>query len=362
MFSSIDPCTGELIDEFVELSDRQLDAKLDLSIGAQLAWSGVSIDERAKVLKAAEKILTEGKDRLALLMTSEMGKTLKSARAEVEKCAWVCQYYAENGANFLRDEAIETGASASYVRYLPLGALLAVMPWNFPFWQVFRFLAPAMIAGNTIVLKHSSNVPQCALAIEDVLLAAGAPAGAFQTLLIGSKRVAGVIADSRIAAVTMTGSEGAGRKVAEAAGAHIKKCVLELGSNDPFIVMPSADLDKAVPAAIQARIMNNGQSCVAAKRFLVHDAIYDEFEERFVEGLRALKVGDPRSDETDIGPLATLQTREDVERQVSESIRQGATLLCGGKRIGTRGFFYSPAAVSNVPPNAPMYSEEVFAP
>jgi succinate-semialdehyde dehydrogenase/glutarate-semialdehyde dehydrogenase len=362
MFDSIDPSTGQLLASFDELSDPKLDAKLDASVQAQRSWRHVPVIERAQLLKATAEVLDAQQERWARLMTQEMGKTLKSALSEVAKCAWACRYYAEHGPDFLRDEAIATEAAASYVRYLPLGPLLAVMPWNFPFWQLFRFLAPALVAGNSVLLKHSSNVPQCALAIEEVLRLAGAPAGLFQTLLIGSKRVAGVIADSRIAAVSMTGSEAAGRQVAQAAGAHIKKCVLELGSNDAFIVMPSADLERAVQAAVQARVMNNGQSCVAAKRFVIHRDIYPQFEARFVQLMAALKVGDPQDQATDVGPLATLQTLLDLESQVNDSRDQGALLLCGGQRLGERGYFYAPAALSQIPSMAPMYHEEVFGP
>lgn len=360
MFSSIDPSTGDLLATFSEISDRDLDTKLELA--AQSKWRRVSVEERARILTNSAEILVTNKEKWALLMTTEMGKTLRSARAEVEKCALVCRYYAQNGAGFLKDDPIPTEASASFVRYLPLGTLLAVMPWNFPFWQVFRCLAPALISGNTMVLKHASNVPQCALAIEEILKLAGAPIGVFQTLLVDSKRVADIIADDRIAAVTLTGSESAGRKVAEVAGAHVKKCVLELGSNDSFIVMPSADLDKAVSVGIHARIMNNGQSCVAAKRFFIHDAIYEVFEKRFVQAMEALKIGDPKKADTDIGPLATRQGLDDVKRQVEQTLSMGGKLLCGGQRLDGRGFFYTPAAVSCVPNDAPMFREEVFAP
>jgi succinate-semialdehyde dehydrogenase/glutarate-semialdehyde dehydrogenase len=295
-------------------------------------------------------------------MTQEMGKTLKSAISEVEKCAWVCRYYAENAERHLADEVFPTTAAMSYVRYLPIGPVLAVMPWNFPFWQVFRFAAPALMAGNVGLLKHASNVPQCALAIEEVFREAGFAEGVFQALLVGSSKVAAIIADPRVEAVTITGSEGAGAQVGAAAGKAIKKSVLELGGSDPFIVMPSANLEAAAAAAVKARCINNGQSCIAAKRFIVHQDVYAEFERRFVEGMKALKVGDPMQEDTDIGPLATEQVLGDVARQVDDSVRAGARLLCGGKRLPGRGNFYTPGVLGDIPRAAPVYREEVFGP
>jgi succinate-semialdehyde dehydrogenase/glutarate-semialdehyde dehydrogenase len=362
MLNSINPSNGQVLATFDEISDKELDSRLDSAVKTQGSWCKTPLSERSKLLITIAEVLDSQQERWAELMTLEMGKTLKSARAEVVKCSLACRYYAENGPNFLRDEYIATESAKNYVRYLPLGVLLAVMPWNFPFWQLFRFLAPALMAGNSVVLKHSSNVPQCALAIEEVLRSAGAPVGLFQTLLIGAKRVAGVIADTRIAGVSMTGSEVAGRQVAQMAGANIKKCVLELGSNDAFIVMPSSDLEKAVQTAVQARVANNGQSCIAAKRFMIHRDLYPSFEQRFVELMKALKVGDPKNPATDVGPLATLQTLLDIESQVNTSMSLGANLLCGGKRPGESGYFYSPSVLSEITHESPIYHQEVFGP
>ena len=287
------------------------------------------------------------------MMTQEMGKTLKSAVQEAEKCAFGCRYYAENAERFLADEEAKTNATRSFVRYQPIGPVLAVMPWNFPFWQVFRFAAPALMAGNVGLLKHASNVPQCALAIEDIFRRAGFPEGAFQTLLIGSDRVNQVIADRRIAAVTLTGSVGAGSSVATAAGKAIKKCVLELGGSDPFIVMPSADLDKAVETAVQARVINNGQSCIAAKRFIVHQQIAEQFEKKFVARMASLKVGDPMDAATDVGPLATEDVLKGLEAQVQKTIEMGARVLLGGKRLDRKGNFFAPTVLADIPKGSP---------
>src|SRR5438874_7668564 len=296
------------------------------------------------MLRVAE-ILENEKNDYARLMTTEMGKPIKAAAQEAEKCAWVCRYYAETAEKHLADQIVETNAAKSYVHFQPLGVVLAVMPWNFPFWQVFRFAAPGLMAGNVGLLKHSSNVPQCALAIEDIFRRAGFPEGAFQTLLIGSDLVPSVLEDSRVAAATLTGSEPAGRSVASIAGKQIKKTVLELGGSDPFIVMPSANLEEAVTTAVKARTINNGQSCIAAKRFIVHEKIYREFEKRFVEAMKLLHVGDPLDPKIDIGPLATEQILKDLEEQVNVSVAAGAKILAGGKRSNlsgdfARGYFY----------------------
>ena len=359
------PATGELVKRFEELSEGELEAKLARSLAAFREHRRTSFAWRATRMRKAAEVLERDKRRLGELMTLEMGKTVRSAVAEAEKCAWVCRYYAETAERHLSDEILPSSATRSWVRYLPLGPVLAVMPWNFPFWQVFRFAAPALMAGNVGLLKHASNVPQCALAIEGVFREAGFPEGTFQTLLLGSDKVGGVIEDARVEAVTLTGSEGAGREVGAAAGRAIKKSVLELGGSDPFVVMPSADLAVASRTAVAARCINNGQSCIAAKRFIVHERVYDEFERRFVEAMRAQRVGDPMLAETDVGPLASEQGLREVEEQVRKSVEMGARLLCGGRRAsvaGLRGWFYEPTALASIPRGAPAYAEEVFGP
>jgi succinate-semialdehyde dehydrogenase/glutarate-semialdehyde dehydrogenase len=295
-------------------------------------------------------------------MTTEMGKTFRSAVDEAVKCAWVCRYYAENAERFLADEVVETSASRSYIRYQPLGAVLAVMPWNFPFWQVLRFAAPALMAGNVGLLKHASIVPQSALMIEDLFRKAGFPEGTFQTLLIGSQKVEKILDDPRVAAATLTGSEGAGVQVGMAAAKRIKKVVLELGGSDPFIVMPSANLEAAVTTAVKARIFNNGQSCIAAKRFIVADKIADEFERKFVSKMEALKVGDPFDEKTELGPLATADGVADLDRDVQKTIKAGARVLTGGKPLQRPGNFYAPTVLTNIPKDSPAYREELFGP
>ncbi len=313
------------------------------------------------MLRAAE-ILESEKDRWAAIMTTEMGKPIKAAGDEALKCASACRYYAETAEHALADEVIATNATQSFVRYQPLGVVLAVMPWNFPFWQVFRFAVPALMAGNTGLLKHASNVPQCALAIEEILCRAGFSAGEFQTLLIESAQVSQVIDDARVMAVTLTGSEPAGSHVASQAGKQIKKTVLELGGSDPFIVMPSSNLDDAAATAVKARVVNSGQSCIAAKRFIVHESIYGEFESRFVEAMRSLKVGDPMDPATEVGPLATPQIVSDLERQVKDALAAGARALTGGHRVQRPGNFYEPTVLSGVPKTSPVYYEEFFGP
>ena len=313
------------------------------------------------MVRAAE-ILESDKNAFAKVMTTEMGKPIKAAISEAEKCAWVCRYYAEQAQHHLADQIVETNAGKSYVKFQPLGPVLAVMPWNFPFWQVFRFAAPALMAGNVGLLKHASNVPQCALAIEEIFTRAGFPQGAFQTLLIGSDAVEEILNDSRVVAATLTGSEPAGRSVASIAGKQIKKTVLELGGSDPFIVMPSANLDEAVMTAVKARTINNGQSCIAAKRFIVATQIYEEFERRFVEEMRALRIGDPIEESTDIGPLATAQIVKDLEEQVQKAVTTGARVLTGGKRPDRPGNFFEPAVLVDVDLKAPVSCEEIFGP
>ncbi|MBV9110217.1 MAG: aldehyde dehydrogenase family protein, partial [Gemmatimonadetes bacterium] len=341
--TTINPATGEeLPTEWEKHTPAEVERKLALADEAFRAHRRTSIAERAERMRRAGDIVEREKLELARTMTMEMGKTLASAVAEAEKCAWVCRYYADNAARFLADEPVETKAKRSYVRYLPIGPVLAVMPWNFPFWQVFRFAAPGLMAGNVGLLKHASNVPRCAMAIEDVFRRAGFAEGAFQTLLIGSDAVAAVIDDPRVKAATLTGSTPAGSSVAERAGKQLKKTVLELGGSDPFIVLPSADLDAAAKTAVKARCINNGQSCIAAKRFIVHADVYDAFTERFVREMEAQRVGDPMRDQTDVGPLAMESTRDDVERQVRESVEAGAKVLTGGEAIDRPGWYYRP--------------------
>jgi succinate-semialdehyde dehydrogenase/glutarate-semialdehyde dehydrogenase len=360
--ASKNPATGATMRTFEEHSAAQVEQKLAAAQRAFGLQKRSSLAERAQRLGKAGDILEQDKRKYGQLMAEEMGKTLKSAIAEAEKCALACKHYAEFGASYIRDEPIKTEASASYVRFLPLGPVLAVMPWNFPFWQVIRFAAPALMAGNVGLLKHASNVPRSALALEELFLRAGFPEGAFQTLLIGNAKVQAVIEDPRVVAVTLTGSEGAGIAVAGQAGHKLKKCVLELGGSDPFIVMPSAKLEDAVRTAVVARNINNGQSCIAAKRFIVHTDVYAEFERRFVEGVRALKVGDPMLPDTDIGPLATEDGRKSIASQVERSVAAGAKLLVGGKSLPGPGNFYAPTVLSEIPEAAPAFREEVFGP
>ena len=357
--ASVNPATGETIRTFEALDDAAIDAALARSVSAFRVNRSRSFGERASRMRRAAEILAERQKELGRLMTSEMGKPVKAAIAEAVKCATNCRYYAEHAESFLADEPVKTDAKETFIRYEPMGTILAVMPWNFPFWQVFRFAAPALMAGNVAVLKHASNVPQCALAIEEVLRDAGFTDHEFQTLLIGSDQVERVIADERIKAVTLTGSEPAGASVASIAAKHIKKAVLELGGSDPFIVMPSANLAEAVSTAVKARIVNNGQSCIAAKRFIVHESIADDFEKRFVAAMEALKVGDPLDESNDVGPLATPQIADDIEKQVHDSVAAGATLLTGGKRNGN---YYAPTVLARIPSSAPAAHEETFGP
>ena len=365
--SSVNPATQEALETFAALTAEQLDEKLSRALKAFLDHRRTTFNERASMMQAAAEILESEKRDFARLMTLEMGKPLNAAVQEAEKCALVCRYYAENAERHLADEVVETNATKSFVRFQPLGVVLAVMPWNFPFWQVFRFAAPALMAGNAGLLKHASNVPQCALAIEEIFQRAGFAEGVFQTLLIGSDAVQTVLEDKRVAAATLTGSEPAGRSVASIAGKQIRKTVLELGGSDPFIVMPSADFEQAVTTAVKARTINNGQSCIAAKRFIVHENIYGEFEKRFVEVIKALRVGDPVEASTDIGPLATDQILKDLEDQVTVSVAAGAKLLTGGRRCElegelARGNFYEPTVLADIPREAPAYADEIFGP
>jgi len=362
MIATINPATGETLRTFDRLAEQGIDQKLQRAVETFRTYRRASFEERELMMLRAAEILEAEKKEFGRLMTTEMGKPIKAAMQEAQKCAWVCRYYAENARHQLADEVIQTNATKSFIHFQPLGPVLAVMPWNFPFWQVFRFAAPALMAGNVGLLKHSSNVPQCALAIEDIFRRAGFPEGAFQTLLIGSDSVQRVLEDSRVVAATLTGSEPAGRSVAGLAGKQIKKTVLELGGSDPFIVMPSANMDEAVSVAVKARTINNGQSCIAAKRFIIASDVYDEFERRFVEVMKALRVGDPMDEGTDIGPLATEQILTDLDEQVRTSIASGALLLAGGKRLAPPGNFYEPTVLANIPRDSPAYCEEVFGP
>jgi succinate-semialdehyde dehydrogenase/glutarate-semialdehyde dehydrogenase len=360
--TSVNPANGEVLGKYEELSDAELEARLARAAQTFRVWRRRPFADRAALLVRAAEVLEQRKERWGRLMTLEMGKTLQSAVAEAEKCAWACRFYAESAERFLADEEVKASATRSYVRHLPLGPVLAVMPWNFPFWQVFRFAAPALMAGNVGLLKHASNVPQCALAIEEVFRVAGFPDGCFQTLLVGSRRVAAIVEDDRIAAVTLTGSEPAGASVASAAARVIKKSVLELGGSDPFVVMPSAHLDAAVGTAVTARCINNGQSCIAAKRFIVHDRIYDRFERELVRRMQALRVGDPMDPATDVGPLATRAELEKLTAQVNAAVKDGAKVLLGGKPAGGAGFYYPPTVLAGVPRSSPSYREELFGP
>jgi succinate-semialdehyde dehydrogenase/glutarate-semialdehyde dehydrogenase len=360
--ASINPATGETLRAFQELGAAAIEEKIAAAARAFRTHRQSSFSERAAILRKAADLLEQEVDAFARIITLEMGKPIGSARDEVRKCAVGCRYYAENGDRFLEEEMIQTAAACSSVRWQPLGAVLAIMPWNFPFWQVFRFAAPALLAGNVGLLKHAANVPQCALAIEDIFRRAGAAPGVFQTLLIESDKVAGLIRDDRIRAVTLTGSDKAGSEVAAAAGRVIKKCVLELGGSDPFIVMPSADLEVALTTAVKARTQNSGQSCIAGKRFLIAESVYDEFVRQFVDRMRALKVGDPLDEATEIGPLATPSIRDGVHEQVRKSIAAGAKVLAGGEPGKGKGNFYPPTVLAEIPEDAPAFREEVFGP
>jgi succinate-semialdehyde dehydrogenase/glutarate-semialdehyde dehydrogenase len=360
--SSINPANGRLLRQFEPHSDAEVERRLRLAADAFREYRRSPLAERTRSMIRMAEMLEFEKKHHARIMTLEMGKPLRAAVQEVEKCAIACRFYAENAARFLADEAVATEGARSFVRHQPIGPVLAVMPWNFPFWQLFRFAAPVLMAGNVVLLKHASNVPQCALAIEELFRRSGFPAGAFQALLIGSDRVSRLIADERVRGVTLTGSVGAGRSVAAAAGKQIKKTVLELGGSDPFIVMPSANMDRAVATAVQARTINNGQSCIAAKRFIMDQRIADEFERQFVERMASLRVGDPMDDSVDIGPLATAEVRELLEEQVNKTVQMGARVLIGGKRIDGAGYFYAPTILADIPQGSPAHQEELFGP
>jgi len=360
--ASINPATGQLLKSFEPLTDAQIEGKLKRAAEAFAKHRRTTFSERARMMIKAAEILEKDKEKFARTMTTEMGKPYRAAVEEAVKCISACRYYAENAERFLADEVIETGASRSYIHYQPLGAILAVMPWNFPFWQVLRFAAPALMAGNVGLLKHASNVPQCALEIEDLFHRAGFPEGVFQTLLIGSQEVDAILNDPRVAAATLTGSEEAGVQVGTGAAKRIKKVVLELGGSDPFIIMPSANIDEAIATAVKARIINNGQSCIAAKRFIVAESIAGEFERKFVSKMEALKLGDPFDESTDLGPLATPEGVASLHADVQKTIAAGARVLTGGKPVNGAGNYYAPTVLTNIPKESPAYRDELFGP
>ena len=369
MTSSIrttNPATGEVLRTFEPLTADEVDARLERAATTFRTYRTTTIEQRAAWMHAAADRLDADRASIAATMTTEMGKTLRSAEAEAAKCATAMRFYADHAAAFLADEPLgdpgEVGAGRAGVHYQPLGVVLAVMPWNFPLWQVVRFAAPALMAGNVGLLKHASNVPQCALALEELFAAAGFPEGCFQALLIGSTQVEAVLRDPRVAAATVTGSEPAGRSVASIAGDEVKPTVLELGGSDPFVVMPSADLARAAEVAVTARCQNNGQSCIAAKRFIVHTAVYDAFAADFVARMQALCVGDPFDPDTDIGPVATEQGRADLVELVDDAVARGATVLCGGEAIDGPGWYYPPTVVAGVTPGMRIHREETFGP
>jgi succinate-semialdehyde dehydrogenase/glutarate-semialdehyde dehydrogenase len=360
--ASINPATGDVIRKFEALTDAEVDVKITKAAVAFHSFRKTAMANRARWMIKAAEILESEKEAIGRLMTLEMGKTLASAIAETEKCASTCRYYAEHAPQFVADEPIATSAAKSFIRYEPIGIVLAVMPWNFPFWQVFRFVAPGLMAGNVGLLKHASNVPQCALKIEEIVRRAGFPADVFQTLLIGASQVDRILNDPRVAAATLTGSEQAGIQVGISAAKRIKKVVLELGGSDPFIVMPSANVAEAAATAVKARVINNGQSCIAAKRFIVHEKIAEQFEKEFVSRMQALKLGDPFDPKTDVGPLATPDAVKDIDADVQKSIQAGAKLLTGGKPVAGPGNFYQPTVLTNIPKDSPAYREELFGP
>ena len=361
-FQSVNPADGNTLGEYDACSDAELEAALTAVAGAAPAWRRQDVARRAELMLQAAAVLRQRAEDLARLMTLEMGKPIREARAEIEKCAWVCEYYAAEGAGFLADEPVESDAGRSLVAWQPIGTVLAVMPWNFPFWQVFRFAAPALVAGNTGLLKHASNVPQCALAIESIFVDAGFPAGVFRTLMIEASRVAAVIGDPRVHAVTLTGSEPAGRQVAATAGSYIKKSVLELGGSDPFVVLEDADLDLAVGQAVTSRFLNTGQSCIAAKRFIALAAVADDFVQRFRLAVEALTWGNPLDEASQLGPMARVDLRDELHRQVEESIAQGAVAVTGCDIPPGAGAYYPPSIIDRVVPGVRAWREELFGP
>jgi succinate-semialdehyde dehydrogenase/glutarate-semialdehyde dehydrogenase len=359
---TVNPATGEVLREYPELSNTELDAKVTAATHAFAAWSGWSFSRRAELMGQAASVLRKSSPELSRLITLEMGKPIKESRAEIEKCAWVSEWYAENAERLLAPEPAQTDATKSFVRFDPLGVVLAVMPWNFPFWQVFRFAAPTLMAGNVGLLKHAESSMGCARAIEDVFRQAGFPDGVFTALMLRRGRIEALIRDRRVAAVSLTGSVEAGRTVGGAAGAALKPCVLELGGSDPFVVLRDADLEKAVAGAVAGRMINSGQSCIAAKRFIVEAPVHDAFVARLREAISALVVGDPLDERTQIGPLAREEFVSPLHRQVEESLRLGAKLLVGGRRLEGAGAYYTPTLLSEVTPGMPVFDEETFGP
>jgi succinate-semialdehyde dehydrogenase/glutarate-semialdehyde dehydrogenase len=363
--ATINPATGETLKTYGELSEAEVERCLAAAAAAYASYRLTSFADRAGWMRRAADILDAENEQIAAMMVTEMGKTLVAARAEVAKCATTCRYYAEHAEGYLADEpadAAAVGASGAWVRYDSLGPVLAIMPWNFPLWQAMRFAVPALMAGNVGLLKHASNVPQTALFMQDLFSRAGFPAGAFQTLLVGSRRVEAILRDPRITAATLTGSTPAGQSVGAIAGSEIKKVVLELGGSDPFIVMPSANLADAARVAAVARCINNGQSCIAAKRFIVHEAVYEDFERLFAAEMAAKKVGDPMDEATDIGPLANAQQLEEVEEMVADAVAKGARVLCGGAAAGGPGYYYPPTVLAGITEGMRVHLEEVFGP
>ena len=361
-FRSVNPATGEVLAEFPAHTPAEVEQRLARAAATAPAWRHTPVGERAAIVRRLGELLEQDKERLGRMMTLEMGKPIKAAVEEAAKCAVACRYYAEHGPAIVADQPVDDDEHRSFIAYDPLGVVLAVMPWNFPFWQAIRFMAPAFVAGNVGLLKHASNVPQCALELESLVRRAGAPDGVFQTLLITSDAVAGVLSDDRVAAATLTGSEGAGSSVASIAGKHIKPTVLELGGSDPFIVMPSADFDRSVETAVKARTINNGQSCIAAKRFIVQESLFEQFLQRFTAGMQALRVGDPMDPSTQLGPLSSAKQAEELEDQVQRSVAAGARLVCGGKRKDPKSAYFPATVLADIPESSPAWTDEMFGP
>jgi len=362
MLKSINPATEEVINSFKIMEPLEIESVIKSVNAAFVKWAATDFDLRSKLMQKAADVLKAEKESYSKLMTEEMGKPINQSRAEVEKCAWVCEYYAENAMRFLSDEMIRTDASKSFVSFRPLGVVLAVMPWNFPFWQVFRFAAPGLMAGNGGILKHASNVSGCALAIEDVFVKAGFPENIFRAILVPSSQMESVIKNDKVKAVTLTGSVPAGKSVAQTAGSVLKKTVMELGGSDPYLILVDADLELAADTCVTSRLINGGQSCIAAKRFIVVESVYDEFEKLFIEKMKSKKMGNPFDEQNDLGPQASIQLRDELHNQVIKSIEMGAKLVTGGEIPGVKGAFYPPTVLSEVKKGMPAYDEELFGP